>query len=79
MWAWTHNDDDAINSSTDHYNDGKFVSLTGSTDMTNSMPPYLAVYMWKRTAQRRAITDIYAGLEALPLAFCTSIKNPPAA
>ena len=50
MWAWTHNADAAVTSSTDHYNDGKFISLTGSTDTANSMPPYLAVYMWKRTA-----------------------------
>jgi len=50
MWAWTHNSDKQLTSSTDHYNDGSFVGLTGSTDMTNSMPPYLAVYMWKRTA-----------------------------
>ena len=50
MWAWTHNADGAVTSSTNHYNDGTFVSLTGSTDMTNNMPPYLAVYIWKRTA-----------------------------
>jgi len=50
LYGWTHNADSQINSSTDHYNDGSFVELTGSTDMTNSMPPYLAVYMWKRTA-----------------------------
>lgn len=50
MWAWTHNNDGQFTSSTNHYNDGTFVRLTGSTDMTNSMPPYLAVYMWKRTA-----------------------------
>ena len=50
MWAWTHNADSAVTSSTTHYNDGKFVCLTGSTDMTNSMPPYLAVYMWRRIA-----------------------------
>lgn len=50
MWAWTHNNDNQFTSSTDHYNDGSFVGLTGSTDSDNSMPPYLAVYMWKRTA-----------------------------
>ena len=50
MWAWTHNDNYQFTSSTNYYNDGIFVSLTGSTDMTNSMPPYLAVYMWKRIA-----------------------------
>ena len=50
MWTWTHNADATFTSSTDHYNYGNFVSLTGSTDTANSMPPYLAVYMWKRTA-----------------------------
>jgi len=50
MWAWTHNDNYQFNSSTTGYNDGSFVQLTGSTDSDNSMPPYLAVYMWKRVA-----------------------------
>ena len=48
MWAWTHNADNAVTSSTNHYNDGSFVSLTGSTDMANSMPPYVTVYVWIR-------------------------------
>lgn len=48
MWAWTHNVDNVVTSSTDHYNDGSFVGLTGSTDMTNSMPPYTTVYVWLR-------------------------------
>ena len=50
MWSWTHNADGDFTSSSSGYNEASFVSLTGSTDMTNSMPPYLAVYMWKRIA-----------------------------
>lgn len=50
MFAFMHDPDNAFTSSTDYYNSGSFVGLTGSTDTTNSMPPYLAVYMWKRTA-----------------------------
>lgn len=50
MWAWTHNGDDQFTSSTDHYDDGSFVGLTGSTDSDNSMPPYLVLYMWRRVA-----------------------------
>lgn len=48
MWAWTHNNDDQFTSSTTHYDEGSFVGLTGSTDMTNSMPPYVTVYVWLR-------------------------------
>lgn len=50
MFAFMHDPDNVFTSSTDYYNSGSFVGLTGSTDTTNSMPPYLAVYMWKRTA-----------------------------
>ena len=50
MWAWTHNSDSAVTPSTPNYNIGAFVSLTGSTDSDNSMPPYLTVYIWKRVA-----------------------------
>ena len=50
MWAWTHNADGAVTSSTNHYNDGSFVSLTGSTDAANNMPPYITAYCWHRVA-----------------------------
>lgn len=48
MWTWTHNNDGQLTSSTDYYNDGSFVGLTGSTDSDNSMPPYVTVYVWLR-------------------------------
>lgn len=50
MYTWTHNSNTQFNPSTSYHDNGYFVSLIGSTDMANSMPPYLAVYMWKRIA-----------------------------
>lgn len=50
MWAWTHNADSGVSSSTAHYNEGRFVKLTGFTDEANSMPPYITAYCWHRTA-----------------------------
>ena len=50
MWAWTHNHDSPVTSSTAHYNEGYFVKLTGTTDDANNMPPYITAYCWHRTA-----------------------------
>lgn len=44
-YSWTHNSDASSTSST-----VRPVSVRGQTDSNSVLPPYLAVYMWKRTA-----------------------------
>ncbi len=62
MWAvsagWnngTHNISGAVNGNAVPYNDGKskqtqYSEAVGGGLKHNNLPPYLAVYMWKRTA-----------------------------
>ena len=49
QYSFTHNADAKLTSNDSHYSDGQYVRLGGSTDSNSSMPPYLAVYVWKRT------------------------------
>ncbi len=46
-WQTTANSDSAITSITSE--NGRGVGLYGNTDSKTTLPPYIAVYMWKRT------------------------------
>ena len=49
-WYWTHNADAEWTESNDKWSSLQWVGLAGNTDSAGALPPYLAVYVWKRTA-----------------------------
>ena len=49
-WYWTHNSDASWTESNNQWSTLQWVGLAGNTDSTGALPPYLAVYVWKRTA-----------------------------
>ena len=49
-WYWTHNSDASWTESNNRWSTLQWVGLAGNTDSTGALPPYLAVYVWKRTA-----------------------------
>ena len=49
-YTWTHTADEQLTSSHTRYDSGVWTNVFGSVDDNNSLPPYLTVYMWQRTA-----------------------------
>ena len=49
-YYWTHTHDNPFNSNNSKFSLLAAVGLVGNTVSANNMPPYLAVYVWKRTA-----------------------------
>lgn len=49
-YYWTHTHDNPYNSSNSKFSLLAAVGLVGNTVSANNMPPYIAVYVWKRTA-----------------------------
>lgn len=49
-YCWSHTHDNPFNSDNSKFSLLAAVGLVGNTVSANNMPPYLAVYMWKRTA-----------------------------
>lgn len=44
-WSWTHNQD-AMSDNTEVFS----TPVRGDTDLASSLPPYYAVYMWRRAS-----------------------------
>ena len=49
-YCWSHTHDNPFNSDNSKFSLLAAVGLVGNTVSANNMPPYLAVYVWKRTA-----------------------------
>ena len=49
-YCWAHTHDNPFNSDNSKFSLLAAVGLVGNTVSANNMPPYLAVYVWKRTA-----------------------------
>lgn len=50
MYTWPHDHDVKFTTDSSHWNELAFVGLRGATDSNSTMPPYIAVWTWKRTA-----------------------------
>lgn len=49
-YSWTHNVDSPFTSSDSHYTELSAVILGGNTDNADALPPYRAVYIYRRIA-----------------------------